>query len=181
MAQASREKPADDDRFVNRMDRTWRDAMNGKGKPFFMSGRNFFGSKTFDAKSAYVKDYYVFQKFNAKDFLTGSYNGTHSFWMGDFKFNTASAEAKGSKGRVIPNLTKAYATKSLPVQASRDANKGYGVTGYATKKSGFRGKAQDTIDAQGPAALASSEKVGWQGKMQPMTIEEVRDLLNKPK
>ena len=166
---------ADEGGFERRLDQAWRDAIKGNGKPF-LAPESRAGSKTFSSKNASVKEFYYPKRFSAKEFLTGNFKGSHNFWMGDFKYDTKTVD---TRGRVIQNVGVPYATKAMPVQTSQEASKGYTVRTFATRANLTRGKSQDKFDKEGPAALAG--KVGLQGNMQTMTIDQVRDLLNKSK
>ena len=167
---------AQESQMERRMDDKWRAAIKGTGQPYVPTDKNQFAAKTFSSKTAYVKDFYYPKHFSAKEFLTGNFKGSKGFWMGDFKYSTNPAD---TKGRVIPNATTKYDTKTMPVKTLADAGKGYAVKSYAARASGLRGKSQDKLDKEGPAAMAG--KVGWQGNMDTMTLEQVRDLLNKTK
>ena len=165
--------------FEKRMDQKWRDAMAGKSAPYNpISKDKTVHVKEFASKSATVKDFYLPKNFQSKDYLTGSYKGNKGFWMGDFKYSTKTVD---TSGRIIPNATTKYSTKDMPVKADRDASKKYTTRSFSTKESKFRGTAQDRLTKDGAAALAGSHPVGWQGNMGEMSLEQVRDLLNKNK
>lgn len=146
----------------------------------FFAEKKGFSTKEFGgAHSAVLKEFHGLKKFTTKDFMTGSYGGAKSFWMGDFKFSAASASTKGK--HVILNLDKPFDTKAAQVKTAREAEKGYKVREYATNQFAVRGTSQDRFDKEGPKALEGQTAVGWTGKMQTMTIDQVRDLLNKNK
>jgi hypothetical protein len=116
-------------------------------------------------KDASVKDFYFVQKFTAKGFETKDYEAK-SFWQGDFQFTTKAADVKTDSA-----AQKIYATKALPVKEAREAGKLYqdGGRAYATREAPERGKtSQNHLDEI------------YKGKEQ-MNIDQVRDLLNKPK
>jgi len=174
--------PAQESQMERRMDQAWRDALNGKGKAFVPYQKSETITKNAPAKAAIVQEFQAIKPFRAKDFLSGSYQGSKSFWMGEFKFNTTGADIANSgkaQGRVIPHLNEPHPTKALAVTDARESGKRYGVTEYATRKSDFRGTSQEKLDKEGPEAMKSD--IGWTGNMQTMTLEQVRDLLNKNK
>lgn len=138
--------------------------------------KDFFNAKSFKADSAHVNDFYMPQKFKAKDYLTGAYSGQKGFWKGDFKYGTAEADTKG-KG-MTPRIVKGYDTKAMPVKADRDATKNYGTGTYATDTSKVRGKSQDKIDIEGPQALNTIQDGSF---TELKTIDDIRNLLNKNK
>ena len=117
------------------------------------------------SKEANVKDFYFVQKFSSKSFDTRQYEAKN-FWQGDFQFATKSANVKADSA-----AEKVYATKALPVKDAREAGKSYVTdkSAYATRESPERGKtSQNHLDEI------------YRGKSQ-MNIDQVRDLLNKPK
>lgn len=147
---------------------------------------NFFGSKSFDdSGAAQIKEFYSPKKFKAKDFFTGHYGGSKAFWMGDFKHDTKTAESKSAR------VQKTFDTKAMEVKTAHDAGKNYGITAFETKASRLRGRSQDKIDTQGAGALSGPNALGWHGadwqggidygEKPEMTIDEVRNLLNKNK
>jgi hypothetical protein len=121
------------------------------------------------------KDFNLFQKFRPTAHSTQAYSETKTAWKGDVKFATTAATTDGK--HEIHNLDrkkdlKTAATKEAPESAKtartreeRDAKLQYG---------GPDSKKMNTVVHQG-------EHVGWKGNLEPMTIDEVRDLLNKPK
>ena len=163
-------------KLMQRIDGDAKSLIAGKSKPFLGASKDFFGTKSFNGKAARVSDFYLPQKYTSKNFLTGAFRGNKGFWMGDFKFRTDAAATKD-----FAQGGKLFDTKTAPVKAAHESAKAYAATPYATKDSKFRGKAQDAFDARGPEAMAGPDAPGWRGAMGPMTIDQVRDLLNKNK
>jgi len=124
------------------------------------------GNGSFDlSKQANVKDFYFTQKFSSKAFDTRQYEAK-DFWQGEFQFATKAASVKGNFA-----AGKTYETKGLPVKDASEAGKSYagGKSGFATRESPERGKtSQNHLDEI------------YKGK-EEMNIDQVRDLLNKPK
>jgi len=116
-------------------------------------------------KDANVKDFYFIQKFSSKDFDSKQYEAKN-FWSGNFQFATKAANVKTDE-----NAQKVFASKALPVKDARESGKGYAADSrtYATRESPERGKTSQNH-------LEEMNK----GKEQ-MNIDQVRDLLNKPK
>jgi len=117
------------------------------------------------SKNASVKDFYFVQKFSLKAFDTKQYEAKN-YWQGDFQFTTKPAAVKADSA-----AEKSYETKALPVKDAPEAGKGYqdATRGYATREAPERGKtSQSHLDEK------------FKGGPQ-LNIDEVRDLLNKPK
>ena len=117
------------------------------------------------SKNAYVKDFNFVQKFSPKAYDAKQYDAKN-YWQGDFQFTTKPASVKADSAN-----EKSYETKTLPVKDAREAGKGYetATRTYATREAQERGKSQNHLDEQYKA-----------GKSQ-LNIDQVRDLLNKPK
>ena len=118
------------------------------------------------SKDASVKDFYFVQKFSAKNFDTKSYD-SKNFWMGDFQFATKAADVKHDS-----KADKAFDTKTMPVKDAREAGKVFKDqdSKFATRESPIRGKtSQNHLDETN------------KGGSEQMNIDEVRDLLNKPR
>lgn len=117
------------------------------------------------SKDASVKDFYFIQKFSAKAFDTRQFDA-RDFWQGEFKFVTRDANVKTDAA-----AEKLYATKAAPVKDAREAGKSYATDNraYATREAPERGKTSQN----------HLEEI-YKGK-EEMNIDEVRDLLNKPK
>jgi hypothetical protein len=130
-------------------------------------GKSFLGNQSFQGTApAYVKDYYVPQPFLTRDFSTGSFQ-TKGFRTGDFKFATGPANTSGRY--LIPNAGKNVDTKTVDAKDARESGKNYDTRDYVTRDYRVRGKSQDIFDNRENATHKS------------MTIEEVRELLNKNK
>jgi hypothetical protein len=132
-------------------------------------------SKSFGTKSANSKGFYFQQKANTGTFRSKEYTGTKTAWMGDFQFGTKTARTKDY-------ATKPAATKAAPVKDARESGKGAPTKEYVDQQKEFtrRGRSQDRLDAEG-GVPKDGKPVGWDGNMKPMTIDEVRELLNKSK
>jgi hypothetical protein len=116
-------------------------------------------------KDANVKDFYFIQKFSSRDFDTKQFDAKN-FWNGAFQFTTKAANIKDDAP-----AQKDFATKALPVKDARESAKAYAADSraYATRESPERGKtSQNHLEET------------YKGKEQ-MNIDQVRDLLNKPK
>ncbi len=163
-------------------------------KQSYLSKGDFSNAKSFSTGSALVKTYNSPEKFRAKDFIAGTYVSQKGYWMGDFKFKSTSADTKGRDQ--VARSVKAFDTKTSTVKSASDGGKNYAASSvFGTKTSGFRGRSQDKFDRQGPGALAGRHSVGWHGpgwqggidggepsmNMAPLSVDQVRDLLNKSK
>lgn len=131
-----------------------------QGKSFTGGGNGLLEA----SKDANVKEFYFDQKYSPKAFDTKQFSAK-DFWNGDFHFATKAAKVKADEA-----AEKDFATKPVAVKDARESGKGYQSSGqaFATRESPIRGKtSQNHLD----------EKY----KGEPMNIDQIRDLLNKPK
>ena len=129
--------------------------------------KSFYGGKQFETGSGaeLVKPFYFTQIFQAKAFSTKEFT-TSKHWEGDFKFSTKSA-ATGSRF-LIPGIGKSIDTKAAGVKEAPEAGKGYASRNFEdVHEVVMHGASQNGLDEQ--------------QKKAPMTIDQVRDLLNKSK
>ena len=142
------------------------------------------GSRAYAAGSARVKEFHYTQKAEPKTFRTREFHGTKTAWMGDFKFSTKEANSRGKYE--IPNAGKSAETKSMRVKQASESDKTMATRALPDGNREYRGslirpRSQDRLTQQGPGAQAD-RTIGWQGgNLKPMTIDDVRELLNKNK
>lgn len=134
-----------------------------------------FAKREFQTGNARVKDFYFTQRFAPKEYATGAYAGTKGTWFGDFKFSTGQAPTKGKYE--IPNATTKAATKTMAVNDARESDKTMPTEGYAKRDRSYLGPEAKRLRRTVPA----DKPVGWTGDLRPMTIDDVRELLNKNK
>lgn len=132
-----------------------------------LQGKSFYSGKgSVDlTRETPVKDFYFVQKFSSKSFETKEF-ASRGYWQGDFQFATKAAYIKTDTA-----ADKTFDTKAVPVKAAYESGKDYysGKSAYPTKEAPEKGKtSQNHLDEM------------YKGK-ERMNIDQVRDLLNKPK
>jgi hypothetical protein len=161
-------------------------------KNFNMSQLSPFGrSKSeFRAREARTNSFYFQQKFTAKGFETRSFR-TKTAWDSDSKFETKDARTKTFE-------TKSADVKAAPVKEAREARKSAPTREYyqANRTSEFKGRNQALFDKEGPAAQAKigtgygggrfslpgqPDSASWSGNLKQLTVDDVREILNKNK
>jgi len=152
-------------------------------KQFNMNQLSPFGrSKSdFQARDANTKSFYIHQKYTPKGYDTKSFT-TKTAWDSDFKFSTKAAPTKTYE-------TKAAPTKSAPVKDAREAGKTAATREFAeaNRTTVFKGRNQALFDKEGPAAQAKvgagwgREGQSWSGNLKTLTVDDVREILNKNK
>jgi hypothetical protein len=154
----------------------------------FDPSRSAVGGRTYDSGKAQTKQFYYGQKDLATTYRAKDYSGSKTAWAGDMKFGTKTAGAN-TYG------TKTAATKTASTNTAWDAGKSAPVKDLSDGKRPYLGpeskKARQNID---PATMAdwrtggSGETMVDTGKtvekystMKQLTIEDIRELLNKNK
>ncbi|MEI8342368.1 MAG: hypothetical protein WCH43_12650 [Verrucomicrobiota bacterium] len=140
-----------------------------KNAPSTLQNKSFYGGKSFHSSSpAYTKNFYFTEQYSPKGFTTASYSHSSITPYATRDYSTTSANTKGRYE--IPNATKkAVDNKTADTKESSDSNKGYSTREYTnTREYRERGKSQDSFDLK-----KKDEK--------PMTVDQVRELLNKNK
>lgn len=127
-----------------------------------MQGKSFYdGKSALSSRTAQVQDFYLPQRFGVKEFATRNFQSS-SYWQGDLLFATQEARTKTDSRDL-----KLFATKAAEVKDARESGKTYEIRNFAvTPEFVPDGKSQKSLD---------------QAKKEKMTIDQVRELLNKNK
>jgi hypothetical protein len=139
-----------------------------------------FGNRSsVEQKSARSKGFLFQQKVNPGEYRSKAYGGTKTAWTGEFQQGTKQAATRGKYEMV--NATRVVPVKTKETTDARESNKGAPTRDYAVRPFLKRGRSQDRLDAEG-GLPKDNKPIGWTGdKLEPMTIDEVRELLNKSK
>lgn len=132
----------------------------------YITDKTFYSGKgsEFFSKSAASKPFYINKLFSSKAFDAKSYKNFGNYWTGEY-LDTKKAETKGKY--VVANTTKKVEAKDVPVKESKEAGKTQPVRDFSYNHQViFPGKSQKVLDQQ------------HQGK-EPLTVDQVRELLNK--
>jgi hypothetical protein len=128
----------------------------------------------FQVRGANTNSFYFQQKFQPKGYQTQSFETKGSRYT-DFKFSTKDAQTKSFE-------TKAAPVKTAPVKDAREGSKTAATREFsdANRTSAFKGRNQALFDKEGPAAQS---KIGpsWSGDLKTLTVEDIREILNKNK
>jgi hypothetical protein len=154
----------------------------------FDPSRSAVGGRTFNLSStAQTKSFWGSKKAATGSYRTSDFYGSKAAWAGDMKFNTKQA------------TTGSYATRNASVKTAQtntawDASKTAAVRGLPDGNREYRGpeskKLRDPVD---PASVTDWRKGGGEtvvntgssvekySTMKQLTIDDIRDLLNKNK
>ena len=154
--------------------------------------RSSVGGRTYDTSRARVKEFYYDQKAHPGSYGTRDFYGSKKNWSGDMKYAARDANTQGRYA--IPNATKAADTKTAVTKEARDAGKTAATRGLRDGQREFLGpestKLRTPIDpaSQGDWRSAGRESVVNSGTsvekystLKTLTIEDIRELLNKNK
>ncbi len=154
--------------------------------------RSSVGGRTYDTGKARVKDFYYDQKAHPGSYGTRDFYGSRKNWSGDMKYAARDANTHGKYA--IPNATKAADTKTAATNQAWDAGKTAATRGLYDGKREYLGpesaKLRTPIDpaSQGDWRSAGRESMVNSGTsvekystMKPLSIEDIRELLNKNK
>ena len=148
-------------------------------RSFNLAKEKSFGSNAFESKdctSINLKSLSWSQKFNSKEYLTGSFHNDKNFWMGDFKYSAGEANTKPRFSLALPG--KSYDVKSATVKSAYGVEKSYEAASVPTHD--FRGKEREKFNkALTPEQAAANAYDGTLTELK--SIDDVRDLLNKSK
>lgn len=159
-------------------DRLNRNPQKNKDLVFDTRQAAFSSSHVFNTKASTSKSFFFKQKTLEKGYQAKEYAGSKSAWMGDFKFSTRKANTRGKYE--VPNAGRQVNTKTMEVADARESAKGMPVREFAGQRPFLkRGASQDRFDREG--TNFTDTPVGWTGDLKAMTIDDIRELLNKNK
>jgi len=141
----------------------------------FLQASPYYGDR-----AAYVNNFYFIDRVRTKDFMARAFYGADPYWAGNFQYSTANARTTGRN--VIVNATTAVDTKTSETKEARESGKVSSTRDYPFNRDfRGRGRSQDRFDKEGEKALYGAVPLGLGGDLHPLTIDEVRALLNKNK
>jgi hypothetical protein len=143
----------------------------------YYSGEHTVGGvKSFGTSSAKTSSSFnISQKFHPTGYTSKGFNGGKSDWKGDAKFETKAARTEGT--RKMLDADKKARTKTASTKDASEGSKVASIHDSQYAKREFLGPESKKVHENTPITKAT----GWKGDLQPMTIDDVRDLLNKPK
>ena len=150
-----------------------------ESKSFDLSMQKKFGARSYDSRTGRVIDLKKVsesRQYGIKSFLTGTFRGDKSFWMGDFKYSAGEANTQPRCLFTLPG--KSYATQAAAVKSAPGFDKHYEAANVPTRD--FRGKEREKFRAQLTPEQAANN--GYRGDLTELkSIDDVRALLNKSK
>ena len=148
-------------------------------KEFNMGALRTGLNRAFDGKAASTNEFHFVDRARTKGFGGTKDFNTKGAWLGDAKFATKAAPTKSSWFGGRTARVKGYDTKE-----ARDASKVAAVRALPEGDRAFvaQGRRQAQLDANGREMIPmGNHDMGpsWSGELKPLTIEDVKGLLNK--
>ena len=150
-----------------------------QNKTFDTRAANFGTAASIGSRQARTGEFHFEDRVRTKPFGTRDFS-TKNAAMADKNYETKEAPTKESWFSRLTARTKKYETRE-----ARDASKTAETRALPGGDKAYfaKGRKQAAYDTQGPAAMAQGgDRYGgqsWSGDVKPMTIEDVKQLLNK--
>ena len=158
-----------------------------ESKSFDLSLQKKFGTTGFNSstgKVIEVKTVTESRQYNIKNFLTGTFRSDKSFWMGDFKYSSAS-EANTQPRHLFTLPEKNYSAKTVAMKSATGWEKKYDAANVPTRDFRGGGAFASTKDAgkiHVPLTPEQAANNGYRGDLSELkSIDDIRALLNKSK
>ncbi len=134
----------------------------------------FYGGDKFGQgeEAAVVREFQFEDRVNSKSFQTRDFVSS-SYWAGDFKFN--AKDAVNGKGKASETAGQ-YDTRAFATEEANEASRTNTVREYGEAGKKFAGKEAKRLEK---VIDPSDSAPGWKGNMDVMTVDDIRDLLNK--
>ncbi len=172
-------------------------------KSFDMKNTNTGSKRSYNTGSANVKDFNYVQKVTTKSYKAGQFWGSKQSAFGDQRFATRAARTGGNYE--IPNATKRADTKTAATKEAREADLAVAVRTLPDGSRQYLGKEKKKMETP----VDPKEAANWRGasgmvttggeigastggrryitpverigQMKELSIEDLRELLNKNK
>lgn len=143
----------------------------------FDLGRSVKGSsRSYNAGSnVQMRSFNYDQKVTARSFNAGKFWGAKQSSFTDQRFATRGARTSGNYE--IPNVTRQTATRTADTKDAREAGKTLAVRDLPGGHRPYLGKEAEKMKN----GINPNSQIGWGGDLKEMSIEDLRELLNKNK
>ena len=133
-----------------------------------------FGNRSADSdKAAHADTFRFTERFRTKEFASKEF-GAKSAWLGKLSFATKDAPTKEAR-----EAGKTAASKSYDTETAREAGKTAALPIVPDGERKFLGKEADKMKRGIRPEDQGKFENAWTGNLDPMSIEDVKKLLNK--
>jgi hypothetical protein len=176
------EKPVTAKPFVDDTKRTLQDRLEHPNleKSFDPTKGSPVSNRSVTARKASSKEFST-RSFSAREFYSRDFHGAKQANLGKDKVETPSAPTKGRNE--IPNLDAKTPAKAVAVKPTWDAEKKVDTRTASASGREFlvKGRSQDRLDIEKNQPRGTSTPIGYTGDLKSLTIQDIRELLNKNK
>jgi hypothetical protein len=142
------------------------------------TNQSAFGSRSISTSKVAKTGEFNTRTFLSREYISKPYGGSEKrSWFASLLFPAKSANTSGKYE--IPNAGTQYGTKESPTREARDAGKVAGTNAFAQTDLPYLKR--NRFDTSIKAAPPQNKTLGYTGDLRPMTIDDVRELLNKNK
>jgi hypothetical protein len=177
-----KEKPVTDKPFVDDTKRTLQDRLEHPNfeKSFDATKGSPVSNRSVGVRKASSKEFST-RNFSARDFSARDFGGAKPALLAKSKVETQAAPTKGRNE--IPNTDAKAPTKTVAVKSTWDAEKKVDTRTASGSGREFlvKGRSQDRLDLEKNQPRGTSTPIGYSGDLKSLTIQDVRELLNKNK
>ena len=131
--------------------------------------------RTYGTGGAATKDFKFDQKFKPTTYNTGEFAGAKEASAAQRSYATTAANTGGKYA--IPNVQKAADTKTAPTKEAPEATKVAVTRELPDARRTFLGPESKNLNK----LVDPTKGVGWKGNLEPLSIDDIRTLLNKNK
>lgn len=177
-----KEQPVTTKPFVDDSKRTLQDRLEHPNleKSFDSTKGSPVANRSVGGRKASTKEFST-RGFSAREFSARDFAGSKPALFGKGKFDTAAAPTKGRNE--IPNADAKAPTQAVAVKSTWDAGKKVDTrtASGAGREFVVKGRSQDRLDIEKNQPRGTSTPIGYTGDLKSLTIQDVRELLNKNK
>jgi hypothetical protein len=137
----------------------------------------YSGAGKVEARSASAKKFRYTQKVRSKKIGAREYRAGKGAWGGDFLFETGAAKTEGAYH--TSKINSEYANRKLKSDTAKESEKSAETSSSPDAEREYLGREAARIKSSGKGDQPISS--GWQGKLRVLSIDDVRELLNKSK
>ncbi len=148
-----------------------------KKRVFNPATARFGNTSSLSSKSAYTSEFRFVDGVRTKEFSSGEYRGAKTAWLEKLRFTTK--EARTGEAHEASEAGKTARSKGYETDAAREAGKSAAIPVVADGTRQFLGKEADRFTRGIRPEDQTRFENPWNGNLEPMSIEDVKKLLNK--
>lgn len=148
-----------------------------ESRTFNPATARFGNTSSLSSKSAQTGEFRFVDGVRTKEFSSGEYRGAKTAWLEKLRFTTK--EARTGEAHEAREAGKTARSKGYETDAAREAGKSAAIPVVADGTRKFMGKEADRFTRGIRPEDQAKYENPWNGNLEPMSIEDVKKLLNK--